>query len=234
MFTNCHSWHVSKFLLFKALHSLNSGQSIGYKARLHGWQMSEEVGPCPFIVYNKGANLFRRALLGPGLRSNSTPPFHFATSAPSSPSSAASLAVQSPPSRLSRLCTPPTMFRKKKNVGSVTVFEDEPDGDAFDDLGLADAPAARAHDPESLDGMSAQQLEALALGSVQAGKESTSRALRMANETREIGVNTATAMHNQTAQLEKMSEDIEVVHDYLDKSERTLSMKDVWSCCEGS
>lgn len=122
------------------------------------------------------------------------------------------------------------MFRKKKNLGSVTVFEDEPDGDSFDDLGLADAPAARAHDPESLDGMSAQQLEALAVGSAQAGKESTARALRMANETREIGVNTATAMHNQTAQLEKMSEDIEVVHDYLDKSERMLQEPRLTKC----
>lgn len=114
------------------------------------------------------------------------------------------------------------MFRKKKNVGSVTVMEDEPG--EFDDLGLADAPAAKAHDPEALDQMSAQQLEALALGSANAGKEATSRALRMANEAREIGANTAATMHKQTEQLEKMSEDIEVVHDYLDKSERTFAV----------
>lgn len=97
-------------------------------------------------------------------------------------------------------------------------MDEEPE--EFDDLGLSEATNAKEHDPEALDQMSAQQLEALALGSANAGKDATSRALRMATEAREIGVNTATTMQNQTQQLEKMSEDIEVVHDYLDKSER--------------
>ena len=113
------------------------------------------------------------------------------------------------------------MFRKKKNLGSVTVFEDDdaadaPAADQFHDLGLSPPPA------EDLDGLTAQQLEALALGSAQVGKESTARALRLATEAREVGVNTAQKMHAQTAQLEKMSDDIEVVHDYLDKSERII------------
>lgn len=110
------------------------------------------------------------------------------------------------------------MFRKKKNVGVVTIMDEEQE--EFDDLGLSEAAAAQERDPEALDQMSAQQLEALALTSANAGKDSTTRALRMANEAREIGVNTAATMHKQTQQLEKMSEDIEVVHDYLDKSER--------------
>lgn len=111
------------------------------------------------------------------------------------------------------------MFRKKKNLGTVTVFDDEPDN--FNDLGLSTASAPNAvQKDQPFDQMSTQQLEALALGSAQAGKEATSRALRTAQEAREIGVNTAGAMKKQTEQLEKMSEDIEVVHDYLDKSER--------------
>lgn len=114
------------------------------------------------------------------------------------------------------------MFRKKKNLGTVTVFDDEPDN--FNDLGLSTSsvPAAQRQQGRSLDQMTTQQLEAVALGSAQEGKEATTRALRMANEAREVGVNTAGTMKKQTEQLENMSEDIEVVHDYLDKSERTL------------
>lgn len=111
------------------------------------------------------------------------------------------------------------MFRKKKNLGTVTVFDDEPDN--FNDLGLStpSIPTAQRQQDRPLDQMTTQQLEALALGSAQTGKEATTRALRMANEAREVGVNTADTMKKQTDQLEKMSEDIEVVHDYLDKSE---------------
>lgn len=114
------------------------------------------------------------------------------------------------------------MFRKKKAVGSVTVFDDEPDN--FDDLGLSSAASSRqpANGDQPLGQMTAQQLEDLALRSATAGKDATARALQMATEAREIGVNTATAMKKQTEQLEKMGDDIEVVHDYLDKSERII------------
>lgn len=112
------------------------------------------------------------------------------------------------------------MFRKKKNMGSVTVFEDDdppPRPDEFADLGLQ--PHA---DNTDIDRMTAQQLETLALSTANQGKESTSRALRLAVEAREVGVSTAEKMQSQTTQLEKMSDDIEVVHDYLDKSERLI------------
>lgn len=118
------------------------------------------------------------------------------------------------------------MFRKKKNVGSVTVFEEEESPHApeeFDDLGLNDLKHRESQ--QDLNQLTGRELEALALGTANAGKESTARALRMANEAREIGVNTASTMKQQTEQLEKMSEDIEVVHDYLDKSERMLPIQ---------
>lgn len=101
------------------------------------------------------------------------------------------------------------MFRRKKYAGTVTVFDDDEDSNARP----RDDEATRA---------SEQQMEAVALATAQAGKDSTARALLMAEETREIGVATAETMRNQTERLEKMSEDIEVVHDYLDKSERML------------
>lgn len=115
------------------------------------------------------------------------------------------------------------MFRRKKHLGTVTVFEeDEPvPADNFDDLGLNDIKHKDSTN-QDLNQMTAAQLESLALGTAQTGREGTQRALRMALEAREIGVSTAETMKSQTAQLEKMSEDIEVVHDYLDKSERTL------------
>eukprot|EP00177_Eucheuma_denticulatum_P001425 GFKZ01002572.1.p1 GENE.GFKZ01002572.1~~GFKZ01002572.1.p1 ORF type:complete len:297 (+),score=64.33 GFKZ01002572.1:193-1083(+) len=114
------------------------------------------------------------------------------------------------------------MFRKKKALGSVTVFEDEPDN--FDDLGLSSGRSTQnpATSDQPLDQMTSQQLEDLALSSANAGKDATARALQMATEAREIGVNTASAMKKQTEQLEKMGDDIEVVHDYLDKSERII------------
>ncbi|CAN8074955.1 unnamed protein product [Agarophyton chilense] len=114
------------------------------------------------------------------------------------------------------------MFRRKKNLGTVTVFEDDgiPE-DNFDDLGLNDMKH-KDSTTQDLNQMNTSQLESLALSTVHTGREGTQRALRMAVEAREIGVTTAETMHKQTAQLEKMSEDIEVVHDYLDKSERII------------
>lgn len=116
------------------------------------------------------------------------------------------------------------MFRKKKTTGAVTVFEDDNDG--FDDLGLdTAASAAQEENDRDLQQLQAHELEALAIGTAQTGKESTARALRMAHEAREIGVNTATVMQQQTEQLEHMADEIEVVHDYLDKSERMSYIK---------
>jgi methyl-accepting chemotaxis protein len=126
------------------------------------------------------------------------------------------------------------MFKKKK-VGTVQVYEDNEDisskGDAmqarrggaddFDDLGLSDARRDDLTEGD-IEQMTASELEALALSQAQAGHESTGRALKMALETREIGVATATTMKAQTEQLERMGENIEEVHDYLDKSERII------------
>lgn len=122
------------------------------------------------------------------------------------------------------------MFRKKKNVGTVQVYEDDEEatsarggggGEDFDDLGLDDARRDEAGEKD-VDQMTAGELEALALSEARSGKESTGRALKMALETREIGVATATTMKEQTEQLERMGENIEEVHDYLDKSERII------------
>lgn len=124
------------------------------------------------------------------------------------------------------------MFKKKK-VGSVQVYEDDEDvsnygrssrgggGDDFDDLGLSDARGGESGGRD-LEQMTAGELEMLALSEAQSGQESTGRALKMALETREIGVATATTMKAQTEQLERMGENIEEVHDYLDKSERII------------
>lgn len=110
------------------------------------------------------------------------------------------------------------MFRKKKDVGTVIVLDDNPSVDAREELGLS---GPRGGDPTSddMEHMTSQQLEQLAIGTAKSGKDATARALRMATEAREIGANTAATMQQQTVQLEKLSEDIEVVHDYLDKSE---------------
>ncbi|KAI0566603.1 hypothetical protein FGB62_7g665 [Gracilaria domingensis] len=112
------------------------------------------------------------------------------------------------------------MFRRRRNLGTVTVYEDDEPipQDNFDDLGLDDMKH-KDSSTQDLNQMNASQLEALALSTAETGREGTQRALRLAAEARDIGVTTAETMHKQTAQLEKMSEDIEVVHDYLDKSE---------------
>lgn len=110
------------------------------------------------------------------------------------------------------------MFHKKKDFGTVVILDE--DCNAREKLGLSDRQAHNSTHGD-LENMTTQQLEKLAIDTAQSGKDATSRTLRMAIEAREIGANTAATMQQQTAQLEKLSEDIEVVHDYLDKSERT-------------
>lgn len=109
-------------------------------------------------------------------------------------------------------------FRKKKVTGTVTIFGegDENAAERFDDLHLDGG-----NDP--LEAMTVARIEKAAICTAIAGKESTARALQVALETREIGINTATKMHEQTEQLERMGQDFEVVHDYLDKSESKFS-----------
>jgi hypothetical protein len=120
------------------------------------------------------------------------------------------------------------MWKKKQATGAVTVFEDELDGDAgggnkYSDLGLGAGRPRGYGEDEDLMQLSAAELEALALSSAQAGTEGTARALAMALETREIGVTTAQTMRQQTEQLERLGDEIEVVHDYLDKSDRVIN-----------
>lgn len=121
------------------------------------------------------------------------------------------------------------MFRKKK-VGTVQVYSDDEDvsspgrgrGDDFDDLGLGGDSRGGDLDEADIAQMSGQQLEDAALAQARDGREGTKRALAMALETREIGGATAQRMREQTEQLEKMGENIEEVHDYLDKSEKII------------
>jgi Snare region anchored in the vesicle membrane C-terminus len=124
------------------------------------------------------------------------------------------------------------MWKKKAaaTTRSVTVLEEELDGDAggsskndYQDLGLGAGRPRGYGDDEGLAQMSADQLEALALSSAQTGSEGTARALAMALETREIGVSTAQTMKQQTEQLERLGDEIEVVHAYLDKSDRVIT-----------
>lgn len=116
------------------------------------------------------------------------------------------------------------MFRKRKDSGAIQVLDEEGDVPRYDDLGLDRERDEAAAPVEDLDNMTSEQLQKLTIASAKTGKESTARALRIANEAHEIGTTTAATMQQQTEQLEKMSEEIEVVHDYLDKSERTLSL----------
>lgn len=117
------------------------------------------------------------------------------------------------------------MFRKKKGSGDVILLDEElPKQDKYTDLGL-DQKQDKGLSEEEVQNMTSQQLEQLVASTANVGKESTARALRIATEAREIGATTATTMQQQTAQLEAMSEQIEVVHDYLDKSERKLSVR---------
>lgn len=127
------------------------------------------------------------------------------------------------------------MFRKKKVTETVVVLDDDPPIDAKKELDLPNSPLNARKElglsnpslDESTtagetDDMTTQQMQQFVRDTAQSGKNATTRALQMATEAREIGVNTATTMQQQTAQLEKLSEDIEVVHDYLDKSESKL------------
>lgn len=91
---------------------------------------------------------------------------------------------------------------------------------AYDEL--LNNPRDEGPTEEQIESMSAEQLQQVIEGSAQAGKESTARALKIAVETREIGVATAETMQQQTAQLERMQDDLEVVHDHLDKAEGTI------------
>lgn len=111
-----------------------------------------------------------------------------------------------------------TMFRRKKYGGEVTIVED---GDARGQL-LDGASSAAQQQQQQQQQESAADLEAAALEAAMEGKAGTRRALKLATEARETGVETAAALHKQTQQLEKMGEEIEVVHDYLDKSERII------------
>jgi hypothetical protein len=104
---------------------------------------------------------------------------------------------------------------KKKAVGTVTIVEDVPDDDV---LGLQQSRHARGPG-DDLSQMTAHELEALALASANSGQESTTRALAMAVETREIGVNTAHALQMQTEQLDRLGNEIVEVHDVLDRSD---------------
>lgn len=115
------------------------------------------------------------------------------------------------------------MFKKTKETpAGIVVLNDEdgPQDDFYSGLGL-NKKVDEGPSKEELQNMTTEQLDELISSSAQSGKESTARALRIALEAREIGAATAATMQQQTAQLENMSEQIEVVHDYLDKSERT-------------
>lgn len=115
----------------------------------------------------------------------------------------------------------PNMFRKRPKVlGSVTIFEDDNIDavDRFNDLVLDNDGGTGDH----IDNMTSQQISELAIANAQTGKEGTKRALQIVTETCEIGDNTAETLHGQTAQLERLGDEFEVVNDYLDKSERKL------------
>ncbi len=109
------------------------------------------------------------------------------------------------------------MFRKKK-LGGVTVLDEQ---DARREELFAGASVGGGGAPVQA-GATVGQLEAEALREARAGKESTTRALKLATEARETGVQTAAQLAAQTKQLERMGDEIEVVHDYLDKSERII------------
>ena len=91
-----------------------------------------------------------------------------------------------------------------------------------DELFAGASSSGSSHQTQLQSQATVEQLEAEALREARAGKESTTRALRLATEARETGVQTAAQLSEQTKQLERMGEEIEVVHDYLDKSERII------------
>lgn len=111
------------------------------------------------------------------------------------------------------------LWKKKKVLGSVTIFgeDDESAANRFYDLGT------RGLDSEDCLGhLSAAQIRQLALQSACAGKESTQKTLKIVHEIREVGTSTANTLQKQTAQLENVETDCEVVKNYLEKSEGKL------------
>lgn len=87
-------------------------------------------------------------------------------------------------------------------------------------LGLDSYRTSQQQTREEIGNMTEEEIEKALIESANAGKKSTAQALRIAVEARGIGADTAEKMQQQTAQLDKMTDDIEIVHDYLDKSER--------------
>lgn len=113
------------------------------------------------------------------------------------------------------------MFRKKKVLGSVTIFpdNDETAASRFNDLeDEATEISGELHE------MSAFQIRQLLIASAQAGTDTSARALQTVHEARKIGMETAETMQQQTRQLERTGNDFEIVQTYLDKSERTLML----------
>lgn len=116
------------------------------------------------------------------------------------------------------------MFRKKKMVGCVTIFNDNDitAADRFNDLGIDDMDDTENAGTDQLDNLTREQVTRLAVANAQAGREATRRALAMAAETRDIGAKTTETLGAQTAQLEKMGDDFDAVHGYLDQSEKVI------------
>lgn len=102
----------------------------------------------------------------------------------------------------------------------MTIFEEDDivAEDKFNDLG------EDAENADEVDIMTVAQMKELAIANARAGKEATARTLKVANEAKEIGIETAEKLHEQTEQIEHLADDFVVVHDYLDKTERTYTI----------
>jgi hypothetical protein len=106
---------------------------------------------------------------------------------------------------------------KNKKVGTATIIDDL----SHDALDLTSSSRARGYQAD-LSQMTTSELESLALKSASSGQESTERALAMALESREVGVNTARALQQQTEQLDRIGDEIVEVHDVLDKTNTVI------------
>lgn len=108
------------------------------------------------------------------------------------------------------------MFWKKKALGSVTIFDehDKEAADKFLDLGSAGLDSN-----DVLGHLSSAQVRHLAVQSALAGKESTQRALKIVQDVKVVGIDTADTLHMQTIQLENIEYDCDVVKSYVDESE---------------
>lgn len=108
------------------------------------------------------------------------------------------------------------LWKKKKILGSVTIFNEADEGAAnrFYDLETTGLDSN-----DYLGHRSAAQIRLLALQTACAGKQSTENTLQVVHEIREVGTSTADALQKQTAQLENVETDCEVVKNYLEKSE---------------